>query len=538
MHLLLFLAQILGTETSLQPDGGLRAHVADFSLYRSSNLGAALARIDDRDGDGQDDLLVAGPRFEGKIHVMSSASWQEIAQMSGSFNQAFGEVVAPAPDLDGDGIGDFYVAAELSNFFFPGEIAAFTGLTPTARAWTRRGPDGAALGAAMVTIPDLDGDGIEDLAAGAPCPGQSGGYVFILSGKTGAIIDRIGPERDGFGSTLARSDDLDGDGLDDLLIGAPLGVGHVAAYSSATRTRIYELHGAQDGQEFGKVIQSLGDIDRDGIDDFCIGSPASSTLFRFTAEVTAHSGATGNLLWGVIGDREAGVGVSLGRLPDIDGDGIDDLMVGAPSTQRRGGQSLLFDYGAVYMLSGANGEVLWEFVGTINQGEFGYSTLAMGDVNGDGLEEIVIATPDFGGADPQIVVVNLNPFMTGDQRTVSLATGGQVTLGLDYPLEAAHRPYSILMSARGVGPTFLNGAWIPLTRDPLFEKTRTGVVPFGQVTGMSGFLDASGDATATLDLPPSAGTWLGSIWISSVVNPLAGQPVTYASAATRVELIP
>src|SRR5262249_43526163 len=174
------------------------------------SFGWYVARLDDLDGDGHADLAVGGPvamdvngARVGGAGVISSGSGKGLHHWNGTdprgrFGGAgagFGGVVARLADLDGDGKGEVAVSAPATEDqarLLPGEVHVYSsGTGKELRSWSGIQP-GELFGRMVVAAGDLDGDGVEDVAIGAPAyRGETGdrvGRVEFLSGKTGAVL--------------------------------------------------------------------------------------------------------------------------------------------------------------------------------------------------------------------------------------------------------------------------------------------------------------------------------------------------------------
>jgi len=200
------------------------------------------------------------------------------------------------------------------------------------------------------------------------------------------------------GGAVAGLGDVDGDGVPDLLLGAPNAspgglaqAGLVQLRSGATGQILLELEGAEGGAFFGQVIANVHDIDGDGVDDFAIGAPsAGPNGMQDAGSVFVYSGATAELLYRWDGTaRFDAFGSAIGGGDDVDGDGIPDVIVGAPGASPGGVRSA----GSAFVYSGATGELLLRLDGQELDATFGASVAIAGDLDGDGRAEVLVGAP-------------------------------------------------------------------------------------------------------------------------------------------------
>jgi hypothetical protein len=203
----------------------------------AGSFGWYVARLDDLDGDGRPDLAVGAPFAKdasgakvGRVWALSSANGTELRRWQGTDRRGgFGEVLAGAGDLDGDGKSEIAVAApatEDPTRTLPGEVYVYSSATgKELRHWSGSQP-GELYGRMVVAAGDVDGDGVEDLAIGAPWyrrgTADKLGRVELRSGRSGKVLyEFFGDEADcWFGWHIRRAPDPEGRGRPALLIGS------------------------------------------------------------------------------------------------------------------------------------------------------------------------------------------------------------------------------------------------------------------------------------------------------------------------------
>lgn len=263
-------------------------------------------------------------------------------------------------------------------------------------------------GAALCAAGDLDGDGRADWIVGAPGFGVGTGRAAAVSGASGAELwyrlgDSIG---DRLGTSLARLGDVDGDGLADFVVGAPLGepgAGEVLTLSGADGRVLWRRTGSAAGDRFGQSVCALGDVNQDGVPDLAVGAPQNDEVASAAGRVSVLSGVDGNELFGVTGSSLVELfGTSVAGAQDANGDGVPDLAVGAPFED-----SGAFNAGAVQVFSGVDGSLLFAVHGEAAGDQFGDRVALVGDVDGDGARDLAASAPgsEAGGLDSGAVTV-------------------------------------------------------------------------------------------------------------------------------------
>jgi hypothetical protein len=200
-----------------------------------------------------------------------------------------------------------------------------------------------------------------------------------------------------FGAAIANAGDVDGDGVDDLMVGEPFYFptggntyeGRVTILSGGSHAVIRIHDGTQAQEQLGHALSGAGDVDGDGHADYAIGSyQHASNGFTGNGEVVVYSGIDGSVIWSVDGAAtNAYVGFSVAAIDDVDGDGKGDLLVG--------------DYNGDVNVYDANGGVIYTLSGQ-QSALFGYSLASCGDLDGDGVRDFLIGAPYYTGGTPSV----------------------------------------------------------------------------------------------------------------------------------------
>lgn len=238
--------------------------------------------------------------------------------------------------------------------------------------WTAKAP-GVTFGWAIADVPDTDGDGAPELVTGDPQLGGYSGVTVLLDGRTGEERFRVEGAPGAYeGFAVASAGDQDGDGVADVISGAP-GRDAVLVYSGATGERLREVVG-DPGEVLGTAVARAGDVDGDGIDELVLGAEGAS---EGAGRVILLAGGAGGALWEVHGGEGDFLGSAAGTLGDVTGDGVPDVLVGA-----RG------HGGAILVLDGRDGAGVHRLTvpGSASLGI--YFANGVGDMDGDGASEI------------------------------------------------------------------------------------------------------------------------------------------------------
>ena len=362
-------------------------------------FGWVAANIGDITGDGVEDLLVpaiADGSFAGKATVYSGATGVELAEHVGGPGELFGYSAAAAGDVDGDGTGDYVVAAPgaSTNPAPFGRVVVFSGADHE-ELLEIEAVDTAFFGSGVSGAGDADGDGHADILVGASLAsgaGPASGWAGVYSGDGGSLLWEMDGRHPGdlAGAGVGLVGDVDEDGTDDVVVAASGNGGEAYLLSGGDGDLIHRFRGRSGaGQAYGTFFASgAGDIDADGTPDVFVGDYlAGRGATVGTGAAYVYSGRTGRPLH-VLRGEEVGGGYGPGRgVGDVNGDGHDDLIIAA-YTSSIGAPTA----GRAYVVSGADGSTLRTITSTVVGDNFGVDALALGDVDGDGLTDFVVTS--------------------------------------------------------------------------------------------------------------------------------------------------
>ncbi|PZD73390.1 Leukotoxin [Acaryochloris thomasi RCC1774] len=449
-------------------------------INTNDQTGFSVSAAGDFNGDGIGDLIIGAPAANaqnslGKSYVVFGQSTGfnaslDLATLDGSNGFVLNGVEAgdysgfavSSADVNGDGFDDVIIGSSGPYFNAPG--------AKTHVVFGQAGPFSANVdlsdldgsngflfnGNVVANFPgtsvrgagDINGDGLEDVIIGASGANDDVGESYVIFGQTEAFSASFGVSdlngsngfvingtttRGNFGWSVSGAGDVNGDGFDDLIIGAISGgrggrgrshivFGQAAAF--APTFDITSLNGTNgfvltDGGSFS--VSSAGDINNDGFDDFVVGARDDGEDGRsYVIFGDAEIGASGSLsLTALNGSNGFAIngsstfsgesGYSVSGIGDVNGDGIDDLLIGDPSADPDNGSLLGILEGQSYVVFGRtdgfsasldlaalSGDEGFVIDGTDAYDNLGFSVSGAGDVNGDGINDIIVGAP---GAD-------------------------------------------------------------------------------------------------------------------------------------------
>ncbi len=388
--------------------GGEKEVLAVFgTVGHYDSLGQSVGNVGDVNGDGLSDFIAGAYQAEigkgvGYARVYSGANGQILRTVLGSgVDEDFGWSVSGAGDVNADGVPDFIVGApeDDDNGFGSGSARVFSGASGAVLYTFLGDAVDDNFGLSVSGAGDVNQDGYADVIVGATVdfyPVQAPDYARVFSGKTGAVLYTLFGEQgqaDKFGYSVAGAGDVDGDGFDDVLVGAPFasfrGItfhGAVYVFSGRNGHRIRRLAGDADREFLGYSVAAVGDITGDGASEIASGAWSDDAHGQGAGSIRIWSGGEGTLLYRHFGNVGEGLGTAVAGGGDVDGDGVPDILGGAYDSGK----------GTVRVYSGSNGSVLHKFRSWQSYGFFGRSLCAIEDLTGDGQAEVVIGGPGDG----------------------------------------------------------------------------------------------------------------------------------------------
>jgi hypothetical protein len=395
----------------------------------AGDLFGIVSSAGDVNGDGFEDIIIGAYQNDaagmdaGRAYIYFGGSAidsiPDVILTGEAAEDVFGASVASAGDVNGDGFGDIIIGAFQNDaggtnagrvyIYFGGPVVddiadvVFTGTIPN-----------NFFGHVVTGAGDVNGDGYDDVIAAAPAYNSFAGIAYIYYG--GSSMDTI-PDvtvtgvnpGDSFGSSMAYVGDVNGDNFADVLVGA-----YDAFVNTAGKAYLYfggvsmdstadvVMNGEEVADVFGASVSSAGDVNGDGFSDVIVGALNNDAAGMDAGKAYIFFGglsmdATPDVIMtGSAPGDNFGIVSTAGDLND---DGFSDVIVGAIRNDAGGtnaGRAYVY-FGATNMDSTAD----LIFTGEAEEDLFGLAVATAGDVNGDGISDIIIGAPynDFTGTD-------------------------------------------------------------------------------------------------------------------------------------------
>ncbi|MEQ8766349.1 MAG: FG-GAP-like repeat-containing protein [Planctomycetota bacterium] len=316
---------------------------------------------------------------------------------TGDANQFLGRSVSGAGDVDGDGTPDvLFGAPGLSLPILPGRVHVHSGRTGVRIRTLVTGTTGDLFGYSIAASGDVDGDLRSDIIIGAPNANQ----VHLYSGGTGALIRTFsGLNRSRFGWSVAGPGDLNGNGAPDIVVGAPgdffFGLlGEVHVFDGGTGQLLQTIPAEALGHEFGQDVAGVPDVNGDGRPDFVVGARRGSPTGSSPGRAYLYSGASQSLIRTFTGATDDFTYAQcVAGTADIDGDGRGDLLIGTTKS--------------AFVYSGSSGAQLFHLTDPFGDpsSSFGIDLAGLGDTNQDSVPDFCVGDPGSLGAGSGLVHV-------------------------------------------------------------------------------------------------------------------------------------
>ena len=401
----------------------------------SAYFGFSVGTAGDVNGDGYDDVIVGshgysnGQTNEGRVYVYYGSSSGISASPdwmveSDQINAELGYSVGTAGDVNGDGFSDVIIGARRYSNGQEYEGGAFvyhgskTGLSNTPN-WSAEGNKfNVWFGISVATAGDVNNDGYDDVIVGVSNPVsapecESTAYVYYGSDtglSSSANWSKVFDQADAcFGYSVATAGDVNGDGYSDVIIGAPYyenvqaeeGAAFVFQGSDTglSSDPVWSAESDQADCYFGISVGTAGDVNNDGYDDVIVGAPYytndESEEGRVFVYLGSDSGLSTSVDWFIDGNQSGSeFGGSVGTAGDVNDDGYWDVLIGAPTYN--GGYNR---EGSAFLYTGtASGLSVtadWTTESDISYAYYGNSVGTAGDVNGNGYSDVIVGAYGF-----------------------------------------------------------------------------------------------------------------------------------------------
>jgi hypothetical protein len=385
----------------------------------SSNefFGYEIDELGDVSGDTVPDFVVGAPYDStiateaGSAYVISGADGSRLRTFTGdSASDWFGRSVNAAGDVNNDGTMDVIVGAygDDNNGAESGSATVYSGADGTVLYTFNGTAAGDNFGFSVSGAGDVNNDNYDDVIVGAylaDTNGTDSGSAIVYSGIDGSVLYTFnGDADDRLGWSVSDAGDINKDNYDDVLLGvyyddngASTDVGAVWVMSGIDGSVLFTRYGDAPYDYLGQAVATAGDVNNDTYPDFVAGARKNDVNGSEAGMARIYSGQDGSTLYTFYGDAAGDrFGNYVDTAGDVDGDNYDDVIVGAYWDDNSGTSS-----GSARIFSGVDGSVVTTLGGNKSYDLFGNSVSGAGDVNNDGLADVLVGAHgvDLGGTD-------------------------------------------------------------------------------------------------------------------------------------------
>ncbi|MBI4881556.1 MAG: VCBS repeat-containing protein [Planctomycetes bacterium] len=398
-------------------------------------FGKCVAGPGDLNGDGVADVLVDTATYPSTVTAFSGADGSILYAWTSPFSSYDDTTMCGAGDVDADGFADVVIRELQHVKVYSGKNGLLLHALP-------------AQGATVAAGGDLDQDGFDDVLVGGV------GTVTAFSGYDGSVLrvlPGLGLPYDNFGVSVASAGDFNGDGWLDVVGGAPdagappFDYGYAAVLSGKDAAVLFVWFGMY--RHFGLAVAGVGDVDGDGRDDVAVNEVPSSQTFTYV-----FAGLSAAPLFTFFDPARPRLGDSIAGGGDVDGDGVPDVLLGGYGNG---------DWpGAVRVHSGKTGMPILERFGTAALERLGASVAFAGDLDGNGLFEVIAGAPAASAVPPvpghALVLSNCAAFLVAAYGAGCPGAGGFIpAIDLDGCPMAAGSVHFRLTGGAGGAPALL-----------------------------------------------------------------------------------
>ncbi|MGG7660909.1 FG-GAP-like repeat-containing protein [Dyadobacter sp. BHUBP1] len=430
----------------------------------NAHLGTSLASAGDLNGDTFSDIIIGAPHYDkmypdqGLVKIYLGAaggvnSNTSIALLGQQMDEGFGRAVACVGDVQADGYADILIASRMrgKTLLNEGVVTLFSGIQAGVDkkpvSVFKSGQANAYLGQSLASAGDIDGDGFSDIVIGAHLydHGENNeGAIMVWHGgafrpdtASATALHSVQPESQ-FGYAVSGAGDVDGDGYDDILVGAPYYDNGQSEEGAAflfkgtsngiSKTAVNMLEADQSDAGFGTSVSAAGDVNGDGFGDIIIGAmhydedeDEEGAAFVYLGSLSGLNPVPIKLESNKTG---AWFGCAVAHAGDLDNDGFSEIIIGAMNYSN--GQS---EEGALYIFPGSpNGPDpagMKIIESDLEDARLGNAVAHAGDLNGDGTDDLIAGAYSVGSYDAGAIFIGYGKANALDSISMDCIKGTQ-----------------------------------------------------------------------------------------------------------------